>query len=138
MIGHIESYDNKIQTGIIKYEDQYYEFYIDQWELESPPQAGDDVDFDIDDDGKVIEVSPVGAYLRDTKPVKRKWLAALLGIVFGAIGLHRIYLGFYGVGIAQILVTLVTGGYGVMWGFIEGILLMTGHIHKDAKGRFLK
>ena len=138
MIGHIESYDDKIQTGIIKHEETFYEFYIDQWELESSPQAGDDVDFDIDEDGKVIDVAPVGAYLRETKPVKRKWIAALLGILLGAIGLHRIYLGFYGLGIAQILVTFITGGYGVMWGFIEGILLMTGHIHKDAKGRFLK
>ncbi|WP_031433902.1 TM2 domain-containing protein [Methylomarinum vadi] len=138
MIGHIESYDNKIQTGIIKFEDKFYEFYIDQWELESPPQPGDDVDFDIDEEGKVIDVSPVGAYLRDTKPVKRKWVAVVLGLLFGAVGLHRIYLGFYGLGIAQILVTLITGGYGVMWGFIEGVLLMTGHIYKDAKGRFLK
>lgn len=138
MIGHIESYDEDIQTGIIKFEDKFYEFYIDQWTSESKPEKGDDVDFDMDDDGNVTEVSLVGAYLHDIKPVKRRKLAAVLGILFGAIGLHRIYLGFYGIGIAQILLTLVTGGYGVMWGFIEGVLLMTGHIHKDAKGRLLK
>ena len=65
-------------------------------------------------------------------------IAALLGIVFGAVGLHRFYLGFWGFGIAQIAVTFITGGFGVMWGFIEGVLIFTGHIYKDAKGRHLK
>lgn len=137
MLGHIESYDPKLQTGVIKFEDSFYEFHIDQWNAEEAPNPGDDVDFD-HEESTVTEVSPVGAYLKDTRPVKRKWIAATLGLVFGAIGLHRIYLGFYGIGIAQILLTLVTGGYGVMWGFIEGILLATGHIYKDAKGRLLK
>jgi len=137
MIGHIESYDQDIQTGIIKVEDKFYEFYIDQWTENTDPKVGDDVDFDMED-GKVTEVGLVGAYLKDTKPVKRKWVAAILGLIFGAIGLHRIYLGFYGLGIVQILVTLITGGYGVVWGFVEGVLLSTGYIYKDAKGRLLK
>ncbi|WP_305910059.1 TM2 domain-containing protein [Methylomarinum sp. Ch1-1] len=138
MIGHIESYDDNTQTGVIKFEDKFYEFHIDQWTLDSPPKVGDDVDFDMDDDDTVTEVGPVGAYLKDTRPVKRRWVAVVLGFLFGAIGLHRIYLGFYGLGIAQILVTLITGGYGVVWGFTEAVLLLTGHIYKDAKGRFLK
>ncbi len=137
MIGHIESYDNDTQTGIIKFEDKFYEFHLDQWSSDSEPRPGDDVDFD-EEEGKITDVSPVGAYLKDIRPVKRKWIAVLLGFVFGAIGLHRIYLGFYGIGIAQILVTLITGGYGVVWGFVEAVLLLTGHIYKDAKGRLLK
>ena len=137
MIGHIESYDKDIQTGIIKFEDSFYEFYIDQWTSDDEPQAGDDVDFD-EEDGKVIDVSLVGAYLKDTRPVKRKWIAVVLGLFLGAFGLHRIYLGFYALGIAQILVTLISGGYGVVWGFTEAVLLITGHIYKDAKGRLLK
>lgn len=137
MLGHIESYDPKFQTGVIKFEDNFYEFHIDQWTSEETPKPGDDVDFDYEE-ATVTEVSPVGAYLKDTRPVKRRWIAAILGLIFGAIGLHRFYLGFYGIGIAQILLTLVTGGYGVMWGFIEGVLLFTGHIYKDAKGRLLK
>lgn len=138
MIGHIESYDDKIQTGIIRFEDRFYEFYIDQWKLDLPPKPGDDVDFDIDEEDKVIDVGPVGAYMQDSKPVKYKWVAVVLGLVFGAIGLHRFYLGFYAIGLTQIAVTYLTGGYGVMWGFIEGVLLLTGHIYKDAKGRLLK
>lgn len=137
MLGHIESYDEKCQTGIIKHEGEFYEFHIDQWTSEAPPKAGDDVDFDHEDD-KVIDVNLVGAYLMEAKPVKSRMLAALLGIVFGAVGLHRIYLGFYGIALAQIVVTLITGGFGVVWGFVEGALIFTGHIYKDAKGRHLK
>lgn len=137
MLGHIESYDESCQTGVIKYQGQFYEFHIDQWSADELPKAGDDVDFD-HDAGKVTEVGLVGAYLAELKPVKYRMLAAFLGVIFGAIGLHRIYLGYYMVGLTQIVVTLITGGYGVMWGFIEGVLIFTGHIHKDAKGRYLK
>jgi hypothetical protein len=47
-------------------------------------------------------------------------------------------------GVAQILFTAITMmagfgvGLGVVWGFMEGFLLLTGHMHKDAKGRLLK
>jgi len=137
MLGHIESYDERCQTGVVKHEDKFYEFHIDQWTSEEPPKEGDDVDFDLEDD-EVNEIGPVGAYLVDTQPVKYRILAGMLGLIFGAIGLHRIYLGFWGFGIAQALVTYFTGGFGVVWGFIEGVLILTGHIHKDAKGRYLK
>ncbi len=137
MLGHIESYDEECQTGVIKHNQEFYEFHIDQWTSDAAPKVGDDVDFDTED-GEVIDVSPVGAYLVESKPVKSQMLAAFLGIVFGAVGLHRIYLGFYGIALVQTLVTLFTGGFGVVWGFVEGVLIFTGHIHKDAKGRQLK
>lgn len=137
MLGHIESYDERCQTGVVKHQDQYYEFHIDQWTSDEPPKQNDDVDFD-HEDGKVTEIGPVGAYLINTKPTKSHIIAGLLGILFGAIGLHRIYLGFWGLGLTQIAVTYLTGGFGVVWGFIEGVLIFTGHIQKDAKGRLLK
>lgn len=137
MLGHIESYDERCQTGVVKYEGKYYEFHLDQWTSPEPPMAGDDVDFD-HEHGEITEIGPVGAYLVDSQPVKNHVVAALLGIIFGAIGLHRMYLGYWGLAITQILVTYFTGGFGVVWGFIEGVLIFTGHIHKDAKGRLLK
>jgi len=137
MLGHIESYDERCLTGVVKHEGEFYEFHLDQWTSQQPPNVGDDVDFD-HENGEVTEIAPVGAYLVDSRPVKNHIVAALLGIVFGAIGLHRLYLGFWGLGITQIAVTYFTGGFGVMWGFIEGVLLFTGHINKDAKGRYLK
>jgi len=138
MIGHIESYDDERQTGAIKCEDKFYEFHIDDWVADAEPKIGDDVDFIPEDDGSATDVGLIGAYLKDMRPVKNHYIASALGILLGAVGAHRIYLGFYGIAIAQMIITFVTGGFGVMWGFIEGILLIGGQINKDAKGRLLK
>jgi len=73
-----------------------------------------------------------------TEGAKSKIVAGILGIVLGGLGVHRFYLGFIGIGILQIVVTLVTFGLGAIWGFIEGILILTGTINKDAKGLPLK
>ena len=137
MLGHIESYDETYQTGIVKADKDYYEFHLNQWTSEAAPSEGDDVEFN-QEEGVITEVHLVGAYLIENQPVKSRVLAAFLGIAFGAIGLQRFYLGFYAIGALQIVVTLLTGGFGVMWGFIEGILIYTGHMDKDAKGRHLK
>lgn len=70
---------------------------------------------------------------------KSKLAAGLLGIFVGGLGVHRFYLGYIGIGIAQIFVTLLTFGIGALWGFTEGILILTGAgIKKDAKGRPLR
>lgn len=67
---------------------------------------------------------------------KSKLAAGLLGIFLGGFGVHRFYLGYVGIGIAQIAVTIVTCGIGAIWGFIEGILILTGSgITTDAQGR---
>ncbi len=143
MIGHIESYDKDIQTGVIKYEGKFFEFYIDAWTSEQPPKAGDDVDFLAEDD-VVTEVGLLGAYVKDIRPVKFRILAGILSFLLGWLGVSRFYLGFYSIGIAQIVFTTITMmagfgvGLGVVWGFMEGFLLFTGHMHKDGKGRPLK
>jgi len=67
---------------------------------------------------------------------KSKMAAGLLGIFLGGFGVHRFYLGYTGIGVAQIVVTLITCGAGALWGFIEGILILTGSgITTDAEGR---
>ena len=66
---------------------------------------------------------------------KSKIVAGILGILLGGLGIHRFYLGYIGIGIIQIIVTLVTFGFGAIWGFIEGILILVGTIDKDAQGR---
>ena len=66
---------------------------------------------------------------------KSKVAAGLLGILLGGWGVHRFYLGYIGVGVAQIIVTLLTCGVGALWGFIEGILILAGSaITTDARG----
>jgi TM2 domain-containing membrane protein YozV len=143
MIGHIESYDKDVQTGVIKYEGKFFEFYIDAWTSEQPPKAGDNVDFLLEDE-TVTEVGLLGAYVKDIRPTKFRILASILGFLLGWLGVHRFYLGFYSIGVAQIIFTTLTMmvgfgvGLGVVWGFMEGFLLITGHINKDAKGRLLK
>jgi TM2 domain-containing membrane protein YozV/RNA polymerase subunit RPABC4/transcription elongation factor Spt4 len=65
--------------------------------------------------------------------------AGVLGIVLGWLGIHRFYLGYIAIGIAQIAVSLLTCGIGgFLWGFIEGILILTGSINKDADGQSLR
>jgi len=55
---------------------------------------------------------------------KSRTTAGILGILLGGLGVHRFYLGYTGIGIAQIAVTLVTCGLGAIWGFIEGIMIL--------------
>lgn len=69
---------------------------------------------------------------------KSKLTAGLLGILLGAWGVHRFYLGYVNVGLLQILVSLLTCGIGGLWGFIEGIMILTGSIHMDAQGNPLR
>lgn len=138
MIGQVESYDDERQTGAIKYEGKFYEFHIDDWESDATPKKGDDVDFVPEEDGSATKVGLIGAYLKDLKPVKNHYIAATLGILFGVIGLHRLYLGFYGIAAVQIVIFALFGAVAAVWGLAEGVLLLGGHIHKDAKGRPLK
>ena len=137
MIGHIESYDPEDQTGIVKSEENSYTFHLDDWISQVPPDQGDDVNFEVE--GTIArKINLVGAFLTPPKAVKRKYVAALLALFLGFTGIHRFYLGFYWLGIAQLALTAATVGYGALWGFIEAILLFTGNINKDAKGRPLK
>lgn len=68
---------------------------------------------------------------------KSKIAAGLLGIFLGGFGVHNFYLGYIGKGIAQIISTFCFG-IGFIWGFIEGILILTGSISTDANGIPLK
>lgn len=69
---------------------------------------------------------------------KSKIAAGLLGIFLGGFGVHNFYLGYTGKAVAQLLITVLTCGIGSfissIWGFIEGILILTGNISKDANG----
>lgn len=69
---------------------------------------------------------------------KSKIAAGLLGIFLGSFGVHNFYLGYTGKAVAQLLITLLTCGFGAfissIWGLIEGILILTGSINTDGKG----
>lgn len=76
---------------------------------------------------------------------RSKVAAGLLGIFLGGLGMHRFYLGYTGVGLLMLMISLATGcavpGYGCgfvgLWGFIEGIVCLCGGM-KDVDGMELR
>ena len=138
MIGQIEKYSHDTPTvGVIKSDNELYDFNVKVWRSRAAPVVGEDIEFQVKK-GKVTQVKPLIIYAENMQPVKYRMIAALLGLVLGGIGAHRIYLGFYGTAVLQIALTVATGGFGLLWGFIEGFLIPTSQLDKDAKGRSLK
>lgn len=69
---------------------------------------------------------------------RSRLVAGILGILIGSLGIHRFYLGYIGIGIVQIVVTILTLGIGGLWGIVEGILILVGNFNQDAQGQPLK
>ena len=74
--------------------------------------------------------------------LKSKIAAGLFGILLGAFGVHNFYLGYTNKAIAQLLITLlscgVLGVVSMIWGLIEGILILTNSITVDGYGQPLR
>jgi TM2 domain-containing membrane protein YozV len=78
--------------------------------------------------------------------VKSKIAAGLFGIFLGSLGIHRFYLGYVGVGVVQLLMTVlfswftcgITGMAAGIWGLVEGIMILAGSMNTDSLGRPLK
>lgn len=72
---------------------------------------------------------------------KNKIVAGLLGIFLGGFGVHNFYLGYTGKAVAQLLITVLSccmlSFVSSIWGFIEGILILSGNIDTDANGNKL-
>lgn len=82
---------------------------------------------------------------RKNAKTKSKYLAGFLGIVFGWLGLHNFYLNHHGKAILQLFMTflsLIFMAFGgtffiyipIVWGFVEGVLILIGLISSDAHG----
>lgn len=87
--------------------------------------------------GVRVSVPPAAVSLTEFSD-KSRLTAGILGILLGALGVHRFYLGNVGIGVLQIVVSLITLGIGSLWGFIEGIIIIAGENWKDAQGRPLR
>ncbi|WP_114854731.1 TM2 domain-containing protein [Brachybacterium sp. YJGR34] len=83
--------------------------------------------------------APQGGTAAQGEPTSRL-LAGLLGIFLGGFGVHRFLLGYTTIGIIQIVVTVITCGFGAWWGLIEGIMILAKSpaFLRDAHGRPLK
>jgi TM2 domain-containing membrane protein YozV len=95
---------------------------------------------------------PVGAYYDPSAPYgrhpltgeplseKSKVVAGLLQLLglFGMVGIGRIYLGYAGLGVAQLLVGLFTCGIGaIIWGIIDAVMILGDKV-RDPQGRPLR
>lgn len=79
----------------------------------------------------------LGIDLSVTWRVRSRLVAALLGILVGAFGAHRFYLGYKKLAAKQFVVTIVTGGVGGLWGMYEGWRILFGRLGFDAAGHRL-
>ena len=76
---------------------------------------------------------------------KSKIVAGLLGIFLGCLGIHRFYLGYNNIAVAQLILGLlgfvtcgITAMVSAIWGLVEGVMILTGSLDRDAQGRPLK
>ena len=76
------------------------------------------------------------------KEPKSRIAAGLLGVFLGTFGIHNFYLGYTGKAVAQLLITVLSCGclsfVSYIWGFIEGIVILTGEIKVDGQGTPLR
>lgn len=93
-----------------------------------------------------VQLRPMGgAYSQADPESKSKIAAGLFGIFLGSLGVHNFYLGYSGKAAAQLVLTIlgiftfgVTSIISGIWGFVEGILILTGGIATDASGKPLR
>ena len=68
-------------------------------------------------------------------------IAGLMGIFLGYFGVHNFYLGYIGKAVCQLLITILScfilSPISLIWGLIEGILIIAGNIDVDGKGNKL-
>lgn len=76
-----------------------------------------------------LDSQPVPASL---EPRRSRIATGLLQICLPGVG--RMYAGFVGMGVAQLVVAIVTCGYGALWSFVDGILILTGNVRTDGRG----
>lgn len=68
---------------------------------------------------------------------RNKLTAGLLGLFLGGFGLGRVYLGYTSVAAAQLAVTWLTFGVGVIWPVVDAVRILSGKV-PDAQGRTLR
>jgi TM2 domain-containing membrane protein YozV len=70
---------------------------------------------------------------------KSKTIAGLLQLLslVGIGGIGRFYIGDVGLGVAQLLVGLLTCGIGLIWSIIDAVLILTDKVN-DPQGRPLR
>ncbi len=86
--------------------------------------------------------APFGRHPVTGEPLsdKSKIAAGLLQLVglLGVVGIGRMYIGHTGLGIAQLVIGILTCGIGaVVWGIVDAVLILTDKV-RDSEGRRLR
>ena len=86
--------------------------------------------------------APYGRHPVTGEPLsdKSKVVAGLLQLLglLGLAGIGRLYLGNVGLGIAQLVIGLVSCGFGaVIWGVVDAVMILTDQV-RDPQGRPLR
>ena len=91
-------------------------------------------------DPALINPAPSTDYPNGYKP-KKKYVAVLLAVTFGFLGLHNFYLGNSSKGVAQLLIALIGSlalGLGFVvayvWAFVDAYNIITDKAEADANG----
>lgn len=82
-----------------------------------------------------IELRPMGAAPGQgytDRPQKSKMTAGLLELFLPGVG--RLYLGYTGIGVAQLILAFALCGVGAIWSFVDAIMILTGSVTEDAYG----
>ena len=142
MFGKIISYDPETKSGTIQSGKEVFKFDSNVWIANAPPEQDDVVCFDLNSNA-ITNVNLAVALLDKSNAVKYRWIAGLLSFLLGWAGMSRLYLGFYKIALFQIILTAIffkagALNFALLWGFIDALLLLSGHYDKDAKGRPLK
>lgn len=79
-------------------------------------------------------VPPQNQYVPPVASGKSRVVYIVLGVLLGGLGVHNFYAGRTGIGIAQLLITLLTCGYGaaIIWIWV---LIEVCTVTKDGQGR---
>ena len=66
---------------------------------------------------------------------KSRFIAGILAILLGTLGIHSFYLGFTKKGVAQLLLfVFFLGWVSFIWGVVDAIRIFTGSVNCDANG----
>lgn len=66
---------------------------------------------------------------------KSRLLAGILQILLAPFGAGRLYLGYVGIALLQILAVVMTSGLAIIWPVIDGIRILMGYVKTDAFGQ---
>lgn len=137
MRGQVLGVDTRTGTGVVTGDDgRRYRFRPEDWAHRGEPAIGMYVDFDVEED-RALTIFPVPATAPAHVPAhtpapqqpalggndRNKYIAAIIALLAGPLGIHRFYLGRTGSGIVMLVLTCTIVGLfvSVPWAIIDMI-----------------